>query len=82
MPPCSRLFGDAHRGLTLIGVTGAKGKTTVCHLIDAALRTSGVRSGLLSSLVARTPAGERAAASWSSDTLSIHGFLAAVRVRA
>ena len=36
---CSRVFGDGHRELTLIGVTGAKAKTTVCHLLDAA-RTS------------------------------------------
>lgn len=76
---CSRLFGEAHRQLTLIGVTGAKGKTTVCHLIEAALRASGVRTGLISSLVFRLPDSERPAPGWSSDTLAIHGFLAAVR---
>jgi UDP-N-acetylmuramoyl-L-alanyl-D-glutamate--2,6-diaminopimelate ligase len=76
---CSRLFGGAHRQLTLIGVAGAKGKTTVCHLIDAALRASGVRTGLVSSLVLRLPDSERPAPAWMSDTLSIHGFLAALR---
>ncbi len=76
---CSRMFGDAHRYLTLIGVTGAKGKTTVCHLIEGALRASGVRTGLISSLVHRLPDSERSAASWTSDSLSIHGFLAALR---
>jgi UDP-N-acetylmuramoyl-L-alanyl-D-glutamate--2,6-diaminopimelate ligase len=76
---CARLFGEAHRQLTLIGVTGAKGKTTVCHLIDAALRASGVRTGLISSLVLRLPDFERPAPGWTSDTLSIHGFLATLR---
>jgi UDP-N-acetylmuramoyl-L-alanyl-D-glutamate--2,6-diaminopimelate ligase len=76
---CSRLFGDAHRQLTLIGVAGAKGKTTVCHLVDAALRGSGVRTGLISSLVFRLPDSERPAPGWIPDTLSIHGFLAALR---
>ncbi|MEA2417194.1 MAG: UDP-N-acetylmuramoyl-L-alanyl-D-glutamate--2,6-diaminopimelate ligase [Thermoanaerobaculia bacterium] len=75
---CSRLF-EAHRQLTLIGVTGAKGKTTVCHLIDAALRASGIRTGLVSSLVFRLPDSERPTAAWAPDTLTIHGFLAALR---
>ena len=75
---CSRLF-EAHRHLTLIGVTGAKGKTTACHLIDAALRASGIRTGLVSSLVFRLPDSERPTARWVPDTLAIHGFLAALR---
>jgi UDP-N-acetylmuramoyl-L-alanyl-D-glutamate--2,6-diaminopimelate ligase len=76
---CSRLFGEAHRQMTLIGIAGAKGKTTVCHLVDAALRASGVRTGLISSLVLRLPDSERPAPGWASDPLSIHGFLAALR---
>jgi UDP-N-acetylmuramoyl-L-alanyl-D-glutamate--2,6-diaminopimelate ligase len=75
---CSRIFGDAHRQLTLIGVTGAKGKTTVCHLIEGALRASGVRTGLKSSLAFRLPDSAQPAASSTSDTLSVHGFLAAL----
>jgi len=75
---CSRIFGDAHRQLTLIGVTGAKGKTTVCHLIEGALRASGIRTGMASSLVLRMPEQERAAMSSTPDALALHGFLAAV----
>jgi UDP-N-acetylmuramoyl-L-alanyl-D-glutamate--2,6-diaminopimelate ligase len=75
---CSRLFGEAHRQLTIIGVTGARGKTTVCHLIEAALRASGVRTGLISSLVFRLPESELPAAISISDSLSLHGFLAAL----
>jgi UDP-N-acetylmuramoyl-L-alanyl-D-glutamate--2,6-diaminopimelate ligase len=76
---CSRMFGDAHQQLTLIGVTGAKGKTTVCHLIEGALRASGFRTGLVSSLVLRLPESERPATNSTPDALSMHSFLAALR---
>jgi len=75
---CARIFDDAHRQLTLIGVTGAKGKTTVCHLIDAGLRATGIRTGLMSSLVFRLPESQRPAAISIPDALSLHGFLAAL----
>jgi UDP-N-acetylmuramoyl-L-alanyl-D-glutamate--2,6-diaminopimelate ligase len=76
---CSRLFGDAHRQLTIIGVTGAKGKTTVCHLIEAALRGCGIRTGLISSLVFRLPEAERPSAIAIADSFSLHSFLATLR---
>jgi UDP-N-acetylmuramoyl-L-alanyl-D-glutamate--2,6-diaminopimelate ligase len=78
---CSRMFGDAHQQLTLIGVTGAKGKTTVCHLIEGALRASSVRAGLISSLVLRLPESEHPANSSTPDALSMHSFLAALRAQ-
>jgi UDP-N-acetylmuramoyl-L-alanyl-D-glutamate--2,6-diaminopimelate ligase len=78
---CSRLFGDAHEGLVLIGITGTKGKTTVCHLVDGALRACGLRVGLLSSLVRRLPDLECAAPNTTPDALSLHSFLADLRRR-
>jgi UDP-N-acetylmuramoyl-L-alanyl-D-glutamate--2,6-diaminopimelate ligase len=41
------VLGDPARALELIGVTGTNGKTTTTYLIDAALRASGQRAGLL-----------------------------------
>lgn len=75
---CSRIFDDAHRQLTLIGVTGAKGKTTVCHLIDAGLRATGCRTGLMSSVVFRLPESQSPAAISIPDALSLHSFLASL----
>jgi UDP-N-acetylmuramoyl-L-alanyl-D-glutamate--2,6-diaminopimelate ligase len=76
---CSRLFGEAHQGLSLIGVTGTKGKTTVCHLVEGALRACGVRVGLVSSLVRRLPEAEQPAPNTTPDPLSLHSFLADLR---
>jgi len=72
---CARIFDDAHRQLTLIGVTGAKGKTTVCHLIDAGLRATGIRTGLMSSLVFRLPESQRPAAISIPESAVMSDFL-------
>jgi UDP-N-acetylmuramoyl-L-alanyl-D-glutamate--2,6-diaminopimelate ligase len=42
-----RFFGSPSSGLTLIGVTGTNGKTTVAHLVHGLLNASGVRCGLI-----------------------------------
>ena len=41
------VLGEPARALELIGVTGTNGKTTTTYLIDAALRASGHKVGLL-----------------------------------
>lgn len=73
---CANLSRNAHRKMTFIGVTGTKGKTTVCHLVDAALRKAGVRTALISSLALRFPDGsERPAMNTTPDPLLLHLFL-------
>jgi len=76
---CARFYGQAHRDLTLIGVTGTKGKTTVCHLVDAALRHAGLRTGLMTSLTRKLPSGEFKAPNTTSVPLRLHRFLGRVR---
>lgn len=78
---CSHLAGDAHRKLTLIGVTGTKGKTTVCHLVESALRSAGVKTGLISSLVNRMPGWSQPAVNTTPEPLALHGFLAELHRR-
>ncbi|MFM9995581.1 MAG: UDP-N-acetylmuramoyl-L-alanyl-D-glutamate--2,6-diaminopimelate ligase [Phycisphaerales bacterium] len=46
-----RFHGDPTSGLTLIGVTGTKGKTTTAHLIHRVLNASGTRCGLIGTVV-------------------------------
>jgi len=41
------IYGDPSRRLTLIGVTGTNGKTTTTYFIDAALRRTHARTGVL-----------------------------------
>lgn len=41
------LFGSPAKDLTIIGVTGTKGKTTVTHLIKSVLEAGGVKTGII-----------------------------------
>lgn len=72
---CGRFFLQAHRNLTIIGVTGTKGKTTVCHLLDAALRQAGLKTGLVTSLIRRLPKGEFQATNTTPTPFGLHRFL-------
>lgn len=47
----SRWFGDPSRQLTLVGVTGTNGKTTIATLLYKLVRGLGHRAGLLSTVV-------------------------------
>ena len=71
---CANFAGNVHRKLTLIGVTGTKGKTTTCHLIDAALRAAGLRTGLISSAVWRLPDAEAVARNTTPEPALLHHF--------
>jgi len=56
-----RFFGEPSRRLTLIGVTGTNGKTTVAHLTQQLLDAAGIGCGLIGTIWiddggARTPA--------------------------
>jgi UDP-N-acetylmuramoyl-L-alanyl-D-glutamate--2,6-diaminopimelate ligase len=46
-PMSAVVFGDPSRSLTLVGVTGTNGKTTVVHLLDSVLRAAGSRTGAI-----------------------------------
>jgi len=46
-PMSAVVFGDPSRSLTLVGVTGTNGKTTVLYLLDSVLRAAGHRTGAI-----------------------------------
>jgi UDP-N-acetylmuramoyl-L-alanyl-D-glutamate--2,6-diaminopimelate ligase len=75
----ARFFGQAHRDLMIIGVTGTKGKSTVCHLLEAALRHAGLRTGLVTSLTRRLPRGESQAKGTTPAPPGLHRFLQKAR---
>jgi UDP-N-acetylmuramoyl-L-alanyl-D-glutamate--2,6-diaminopimelate ligase len=46
-PMSATVFGDPSDPLTMVGVTGTNGKTTVVHLLEAVFRTAGHRTGAI-----------------------------------
>jgi UDP-N-acetylmuramoyl-L-alanyl-D-glutamate--2,6-diaminopimelate ligase len=72
---CANLFGRVHERMMLFGVTGTKGKTSTCHLIDSVLRHAGIPSGLLSSLVHRGPAAEKKSSNTTPEPLNLQHSL-------
>lgn len=52
-PVAARLHNYPSRALTLVGVTGTSGKTTVTHLIQSVFKASGADAGLIGTLGAR-----------------------------
>ncbi len=47
------IYGEPTRAVTLLGVTGTNGKTTVTYLLDAGLRAAGHRTGLIGTVETR-----------------------------
>ncbi len=74
----SEFYGNPSEHLTVIGVTGTKGKTTTSHLIYHILTSLGKKTGLVSSIIAKI--GDKEIDTGfhvtSPDTLSLHKFLA------
>ena len=55
-PMTSVVFDEPSRSLTVVGVTGTNGKTTVVHLVDAVLRSAGHRTGAIGTVGAHVGA--------------------------
>lgn len=47
----ARFYGEPSARLHLTGVTGTEGKTTTAYLLDAILRSAGLRTGMLGTIV-------------------------------
>lgn len=71
----SAWYGHPSQQLKLVGVTGTNGKTTVATLLYDAVRASGRRAGLLSTVVNRIDSAEVAADHTTPDPLEINRLL-------
>ncbi|MGB6482173.1 MAG: UDP-N-acetylmuramoyl-L-alanyl-D-glutamate--2,6-diaminopimelate ligase [Candidatus Acidiferrales bacterium] len=75
----ANFYGHPANALRLVGVTGTNGKTTTTYLVDSILRASGMRTGLIGTIGARTPRGRRAAVNTTPESLDLQQMFAEVR---
>ena len=71
----SQWFNNPARKLTLIGVTGTNGKTTIATLIYEMARLNGHRSGLLSTVVNKIEDEEIPATHTTPDPIELNSLL-------
>ncbi len=75
------VYGHPGRDMTLIGVTGTNGKTTVTHLIAAGLRAAGNRVGLIGTAGVAIHDEELPAVRTTPEAPEMHALLAVMRER-
>jgi UDP-N-acetylmuramoyl-L-alanyl-D-glutamate--2,6-diaminopimelate ligase len=75
----ANFYAHPANSLQLIGVTGTNGKTTTTYLVDSILRASGIRSGLIGTIGARTPRGRREAVNTTPESLDLQQMFAEIR---
>lgn len=72
----SAWYGHPSRHLTLVGVTGTNGKTTIATLLYEMARMTGHRAGLLSTVVNKIDEASVAATHTTPDPLELNSLLA------
>ena len=71
----SRWFGEPSKQLTLVGVTGTNGKTTIATLLYKLVRALGHKAGLLSTVVNYIEDEAVAATHTTPDAIELNGLL-------
>lgn len=72
----ARVYGEPARRLTTFGVTGTNGKTTTTHLLDAALRARGHRTGLVGTIEIRVDTERVLSTGTTPEAPDLHALLA------
>jgi UDP-N-acetylmuramoyl-L-alanyl-D-glutamate--2,6-diaminopimelate ligase len=75
----SNLHGNPGRAMTLAGVTGTNGKTTVAYLVEACAAAAAIPVAVLGTVTHRWPGGRRAATHTTPESTEIAATLAAAR---
>src|SRR5207244_2214163 len=78
-PMSSVLFGRPAEALTTIGITGTNGKTTTTYLLEAIIRASGSRAGVIGTNGARIDGSPVALARTTPEAPDLHRLLARMR---
>jgi UDP-N-acetylmuramoyl-L-alanyl-D-glutamate--2,6-diaminopimelate ligase len=75
----ANLHGRPAESLTLVGVTGTNGKTTVAYLVEACARAAEVPVGVIGTVSWRYPGFERDASHTTPESTELQAMLAAMR---
>ena len=80
-PVSARFFGEPSRELTLIGVTGTNGKTSVTYLLESILARAGVSVGLIGTVEIRYPGERRRSLNTTPESFDLQSTLRAMLTR-
>jgi UDP-N-acetylmuramoyl-L-alanyl-D-glutamate--2,6-diaminopimelate ligase len=72
-------FGRPDESMTLVGITGTKGKTTVAYLVESIARASGRRAGRIGTVSHAFAGREIEAARTTPEATDLYALLAAMR---
>lgn len=75
----SRFYGEPSQALTVIGVTGTNGKTSIVQLLAQALEQAGHRSATIGTLGAGLYGAIHQGERTTPDAIAVHGLLADFR---
>jgi UDP-N-acetylmuramoyl-L-alanyl-D-glutamate--2,6-diaminopimelate ligase len=78
-PMSAAVLGDPAKALTIVGVTGTNGKTTVVHLLDAIFRAAGLRTGAIGTVDAHVAGEPVSLARTTPEAPDLHRLLGRMR---
>lgn len=71
----SRFYGEPSKKLTVIGITGTKGKTTTAYMIQSMLEKTGHKTGLVGTIEVITGGRTVTAAQTTPESLALQRYL-------
>jgi UDP-N-acetylmuramoyl-L-alanyl-D-glutamate--2,6-diaminopimelate ligase len=78
-PMSATVLGHPARSLTIVGVTGTNGKTTIVHLLDAMFRAAGRRTGAIGTVGAHVAGEPVPLARTTPEAPDLHRLLGRMR---
>lgn len=75
----ARVQGNPTDALTMLGITGTNGKTTVTHLLDAALQTAGHRTGVIGTVGVSIAGESHPGSRTTPESTDLHELLAVMQ---
>jgi len=78
-PMAAEVFGHPARGLTVVGITGTNGKTTITYLLESIFRAAGRRPGVIGTTGLRVDGVASRLAHTTPEAPELHRTLARMR---